>query len=183
MMASPKIPVSVLVVSCSLRSTSRSHLLAKAAKDMFLSRGEDVELVDLRDLNLPLCDGASSYNHPSIASLSQKIANASAVLLASPIYNYDVNAAAKNLIEITGSAWNDKLVGFLCAAGGEKSYMAPIGLANSLMLDFRSLIIPRFIYATKKDFESNGALTKPMQDRIEKLVEATLALTKALSCV
>ena len=182
-MVSSKTPVSVLVVSCSLRSTSRSHLLAKATKDVLLSRGEDVELVDLRELNLPLCDGASSYNHPSIASLSQKIANASAILLASPIYNYDVNAAAKNLIELTGSVWNDKLVGFLCAAGGEKSYMSPIGLANSLMLDFRSLIIPRFIYVTKEDFESNGTLKKPIQDRVEKLVEATLTLAKALSCV
>ena len=41
---------------------------------------------------------------------------ADAILLAVPIYNYDVNAAAKNLVEHTGSAWENKIVGFLAAA-------------------------------------------------------------------
>ena len=39
------------------------------------------------------------------------------IVLATPVYNYHVSAATKNLIELTGSAWEDKLVGFLCAAG------------------------------------------------------------------
>ena len=71
-----------------------------------------------------------------------------AILLATPIYNYDVSAAAKNMVELTGSAWRDKTVGFICAAGGTSSYMSVMGLANSLMLDFRCIILPRFVYAT-----------------------------------
>ena len=31
------------------------------------------------------------------------------------------NAAAKNLIELTGKAWEDKIVGFACAAGANSS--------------------------------------------------------------
>jgi FMN reductase len=38
----------------------------------------------------------------------------------------------------------NKVVGFLCAAGGKSSYMSVMRLANSLMLDFRCLIIPHF---------------------------------------
>ena len=53
---------------------------------------------------------------------------------------------------MTGAAWSEKPVGFLCTAGARSSYMSPIGLANSLMFDFRSLIIPRFVYAVKDDF-------------------------------
>ena len=73
-------------------------------------------------------------------------------MIATPIYNYNVSSSAKNLVELTGKAWTDKVVGFLCAAGGRGSYMGCMGLANSLMLDFRSLILPRFVYATGDPF-------------------------------
>lgn len=43
------------------------------------------------------------------------------VLVAAPIYNFDVSAAIKNLVEQTGRAWTDKVVGFLCSAGGRAS--------------------------------------------------------------
>jgi FMN reductase len=173
--------LSVLVVSCSLRVTSRSHRLAQAAEAALHARGADAELIDLREWDLPLCDGADSYDHPSVRPLSAKIASASAVLLSSPVYNYDVNAAAKNLVEMTGSAWKEKPVGFLCAAGGPSSYMSPIGLASSLMFDFRSLIIPRFVYATDQDFEADGGLVGPMQARVEGLVGAAVDLARALA--
>ena len=150
---------------------------------MLRARGVDVELVDLREWDLPLCDGADSYDHPSVQPLSEKIANASAVLVSSPVHNYDVNAVAKNLVEMTGSAWKDKPVGFLCAAGGQNSYMSPIGLANSLMFDFRSLIIPRFVYATDEDFEADDTLIGPMQVRVEGLAGAAVDLARALAWV
>ena len=67
-----------------------------------------------------------------------------AIVVAVPIYVYDTNAAIKNFVDLSGRAWTDKPVGFLCAAGGPSSYMAILGLANSLMLDFRCLIVPRF---------------------------------------
>ena len=38
--------------------------------------------------------------------------------------------------------------------------MAIMPLANSLMLDFRCLIVPRFVYATKAAF-SDGDLADP----------------------
>jgi NAD(P)H-dependent FMN reductase len=71
--------------------------------------------------------------------------SARAVIIATGIYNYDANAAVKNLVELTGDAWENKVVGFLCAAGGMSSYMSIMSLANSLMLDFRSIIVPRFV--------------------------------------
>ena len=165
---------SVLVVSCSLRSTSRSHRLAQAAEAALRARGADAELIDLGEWDLPLCDGADSYDHPSVQPLSDKIASASAVLLSSPVYNYDVNAAAKNLVELTGSAWKEKPVRFLCAAGGPSSYMSPIGLASSL-------IIPRFVYATDQDFEADGGLAGPMQARVERLAGAAVDLARAIA--
>ena len=173
-------PLSILVIGCSLSANSRSCVLAEAAVGALRSRGVRADLIDLRELDLPLCDGGVCYEHPAVAPLARRMEEAAALLVASPVYNYDVNAAAKNLVELTGSAWRDKPVGFLCTAGGRNSYMAPIGLANSLMLDFRSLIIPRFVYAVKEDFEASGDVAGPLRERIEQLAAAAAGLARAL---
>ena len=94
----------------------------------------------------------------------------------------DLNAAAKNLMELTGRAWTDKLVGFICAAGGKGSYMSPMSFMNSLMLDFRCIIIPRFIYTDGDSFDDDNNLNdNQIKDRIEKLVDLTISLSKKIA--
>jgi len=160
-----------LVISSSLNPKSLSRLLALTAFNTFKKKGAFVEWLDLADHSIPFCDGDSTHKNPEVKNLREKIQNAKGILFAVPIYNYDVNAAAKNLIELTGDAWTNKVVGFLCAAGGKSSYMSVMGLANSLMLDFRCLIIPRFIYSTSEDF-AEGKVTDPqVKNRIAELIK------------
>jgi FMN reductase len=160
-----------LVISSSLNPKSLSRLLALTAFNIFKKKGVFVEWLDLADHSIPFCDGDSTHKNPEVINLREKIQNAKGILFAVPIYNYDVNAAAKNLIELTGDAWTKKVVGFLCAAGGKSSYMSVMGLANSLMLDFRCLIIPRFIYSTSEDFAEDKVTDPQVKDRIAELIK------------
>ncbi len=98
-----------------------------------------------------------------------------------PIYNYDVNAAAKNLIELTGRAWTNKVVAFLCAAGGQGSYMSVMPLANSLMLDFRCVIVPRFVYATGEHFDDDGRIDDSITRRTHELCHFALGLSESVT--
>src|SRR5690349_15809359 len=127
-----------LVISSSLNPASKSRILAHRAKVLLDEQGADAEYIDIRDVSLPACDGDACYSHPAVRDLAVRISKADGVILATPIYNYSVGASAKNLVEVTGQAWAYKPVSFLCAAGGQGSYMAVMGLANMLMLDFRS---------------------------------------------
>lgn len=170
----------VLVVSCSLNPASRSHALAVAAGAALDAAGAPRELLDLREWDLPICDGQACYEHPSVGPVTEKVAAAAAILIAAPVYNYDLNAAVKNFVELTGRAWGGKPVGFLCAAGGSRSYMSPIGLANSLMFDFRCHIIPRYVYATKEDFGASREPRPELAGRIRRLVGAAVELAAAL---
>jgi hypothetical protein len=69
------------------------------------------------------------------------------------------------------------VVGFLCAAGGSASYMSIMSFANSLMLDFRCLIIPRIVYATSSDF-TDGRLSSPIvQERVRELAIASTRIS------
>ena len=164
-----------LIISCSLNPSSKSRIMAEYAYNLYC---KNAKLIDLQKIKLPMCDGDACYKHPAVGILKENIQNASSILIAGPIYNYDLNAASKNLIELTGSVWADKLVGFICAAGGKGSYMSPISFANSLMLDFRCIIIPRFVYADKTCF-SNEKITKETKDRVEALVNKSIHLSKA----
>jgi NAD(P)H-dependent FMN reductase len=162
-----------LIVSGSLRTESRSRMMAHFLTDSYRAEGIAPQLIDLRGLNLPFCDGEAAYEHPSVLSLSSTISEARVVIIATPIYNFDASAALKNLIELTGDSWENKVVGFLCAAGGSASYMSIMSLANSLMLDFRCLIIPRIVYATSQDF-MDGRLSSPVvRERVRELAVAS----------
>ena len=169
-----------LVISCSLRPASRSRILARRAHECLTTAGHEAELIDLIDHPLPLCDGDTSYDAEHVAKLDALIRNAQGVLIGTPVYNYDASAATKNLIELTGQAWTNKVVGFLCAAGGDGSYMSMMGLANSLMLDFRCLVIPRFVYATKEAFAEGRVSDSKVNDRIQELADTLTRLSKAM---
>jgi len=167
-----------LIISCSLSPASRSRALALALHERLLTRVQ-AEYIDARRLPLPFCDAAEAYGHPLVAPLQARIAAARCVILAVPIYNYSTSGFAKNLIELTGEAWNDKIVGFLCAAGGHRSYMSAMPLANSLMLDFECVIIPRYVYGSGADF-AGDEINAEVRTRIENLAATAIRLTEAL---
>ncbi|PTY05274.1 flavoprotein [Opitutaceae bacterium EW11] len=171
----------ILILSASLNSESNSRVLAREAQRLLEKLGESVTLLDLRDFPLPLCDAGPAYSHANVAALNDHIARADAVLVATPIYNFDTNAALKNLIELTGSAWENKVVGFLCAAGGMASYMSVMSFANSLMLDFRSIIVPRFVYATGDGFVDGQVSNPDLRRRVEELARAAARMGRLLA--
>ncbi|MDZ4833268.1 MAG: NAD(P)H-dependent oxidoreductase [Candidatus Melainabacteria bacterium] len=165
-----------LVISTSLNPESKSYLLAREAFQQLSDGGHEVEFLDLRKVKLPLCDGADCYSRPNVAKVRAKIEKATCILVGVPIYNYDCGAAAKNLVELTGRAWADKTVGFLCAAGGRSSYMSVMSFANSLMLDFRCLVIPRFVYADKSAFDANTIADNTLVERVGEFVAKAVTL-------
>jgi len=162
-----------LIVSGSLRLKSRSRAMAHFLTDCYQSEGIAAQTIDLRGLSLPFCDGEDAYDHQSVPTLSKAISAARVVIIATPIYNFDASAALKNLIELTGDSWENKVVGFLCAAGGSMSYMSVMSLANSLMLDFRCLIIPRIVYATSDDFTDGHLSSSEVRERVRELAVAS----------
>ena len=169
-----------LVFSVSLNPQSRSTQMARAAAARLQEKRADVKLIDLSDWELPLCDGGPCYDHPKVIELRDIVAEADGMIVASPIYNYGLSSVAKNLLEITGRAWEEKVVGFICAAGGPSSYMSVMPFANSLMLDYRCVIVPRFVYATGNAFSDCQLIDPEVKQRLHILADALLRFTEAL---
>lgn len=170
-----------LVISTSLSANSRSRILARHVQDLLEQTEEDSTLVDLVDLKLPRCDAGACYADPAVQEISEQVKNATGIVIATPIYNYTIGSELKNLIELTGQNWAGQTVGFLCAAGGQGSYMAVMGLANSLMLDFRTFILPQFVYASGAAFAGNQISDADLLDRLEKFTSELERVSRALT--
>lgn len=169
-----------LIISCSLNQNSKSRVLAKELLDKCNELELDIDFMDLQDYKLPICDGSSCYSNPEVHKVFSKIQKAKGIILCTPVYNFYASSAAKNLIELTGKdAWNDKIVGFMCAAGGVSSYMSVMNLANSLMLDFRCVIIPKFVYADRSKF--GNVLDEDIKTRIGELADSFKNFVESLS--
>ncbi|MBX9567424.1 MAG: NAD(P)H-dependent oxidoreductase [Candidatus Obscuribacterales bacterium] len=171
--------MSFLVISSSLNKGSRSAILGKECFKLLEAQNQKVQWLDLREVTLPHCDGDTCYADANVAKVTKMINEASCIIVAVAIYNFDVGSSAKNLLELTGKAWSDKIVGFICAAGGKSSYMSVMGIANSLMLDFRSLIIPRYVYADGSAFQGDQIADDGITKRIDELVATAIRLNKA----
>ncbi|MBC8322395.1 MAG: NAD(P)H-dependent oxidoreductase [Candidatus Marinimicrobia bacterium] len=164
-----------LIISTSLRPDCRTLSLAKKAYTLFSENNAQAEIINLETMNLPFCDGGDCYKDQAVIDLTNKIKVANSLIIASPVYNYYLNAVAKNLLELTGSGWNDKVVGFICNAGGDKSFMSVMPFANSIMLDYRCKVIPKFVYATGDMFEGKEVIESNLTERINELVKSILS--------
>src|ERR1700726_2464851 len=169
-----------LVISTSGNPDSNSRRMGRVAFAHLQKQKVDCDWIDISEMDLPLCDADKCYGMPGSRKLAGAIEAADGILVAAPVYNFDFAASAKNMIELTGSAWEDKVVGFLCAAGGMSSYMSVMPYANSLILDFRCVIIPRFVYATSDAFDGEKLVDKKVGARVEQVADELIRFTTAL---
>lgn len=169
-----------LIISASLNMRSKSRAMLEELLALIPAQVER-EFIDLRDYDLPMCDGDECYKNPIVIKLQKQIHSADCVLVGIPVYNFACSASFKNLIELTGRAWDEKIVGFVCAAGGHSSYMSVMSVANSLMLDFRCVIIPRFVYSEGSSFSEGKLTDAKIKERLAELSQTAVKLSTALA--
>lgn len=150
--------MSVLIVSTALRAGSKTRVIADALREACETAGVPAAVLDLAATPLPLCDGAGCYKEESVIAATAQVRAARAVVLCFPVYNHQANAAAKNFVEVTNAGWESKVVGLVANGGTDRSYLAPLSMANSLMVDYRCLVVPRFVFVTPANFEPDGRL-------------------------
>ena len=52
---------------------------------------------------------------------------------------------------------------------------------NSLMLDYRCIIIPRFVYAVGNDFDENKIVSEDIKERIISLADDAIYFNRKLT--
>jgi NAD(P)H-dependent FMN reductase len=179
--AMPTDPLRALVVATALKPGNKTSTAARFFADRLTREGVAVDLVDLAHESLPPCDGATCYADEQVLAMTKRVEAADLLAVCFPVYNYQPNAAAKNFVELTNAAWKDKVVTFVANAGGDRSYLAPLPLANALMVDHRCVIVPQFLYLPPAAFDAAGAVVlDPLAAEVcEMQVDSSLRLARA----
>jgi FMN reductase len=151
--------LTALIVSTALKPGSKTATAARFAAERLAAESFAIDLVDLAHEPLPPCDGAACYGDERVVAMTRRVAAADLVAVCFPVYNYQPNAAAKNFVEVTNTAWKDKVVTFIANAGGDRSFLAPLSLATALMVDHRCVIVPQFLYLPPAAFDAVGGIS------------------------
>jgi FMN reductase len=185
--------VKFTVIATSLDPESRSAWLCALAARQLAAQGHDVTHLDLRAAPLPPFDNVQGpggcYDHPNTARYHRAIAEADGVLLGVPVYTWGLGSGARTLVELTGStdaqrglhgAWFDKPVTFLVSGGLDHGYLSHGAFAFGLMVDFRCVVNPHFVYATSAHWDAPQVPGPWLAERLERTVRRAADLAARL---
>lgn len=154
----------LLGICGALRKGSTNRMLLREAARLF----GPCDYVEA-DLNLPLYDGdvESAEGIPaSVQTLSDQIAAADAVLIATPEYNKGPSGVLKNALDwvsrTEGAPWKDKPVAVMTAAAGMSGGVRAQLILRTYMMPFQPRLImgPEVhLGASGKQFDAEGQLT------------------------
>ena len=113
--------VKIVGIGGSLRAGSYSQMALKIAAARAEALGAEVEILDLRSINLPFCDGENDYhNYPDVEKLRNAVKQADGLILATPEYHGSVSGVLKNALDLMSFEHLDgKVVGSISVLGGQ----------------------------------------------------------------
>jgi multimeric flavodoxin WrbA len=184
----------LVILSGSPRKNGNCALLANQAADAARAGGAAVELVFLQDLDIRPCEGchvcresvdAECILEDDMRGLYPKLRAADAILLASPIYSYDMSAQTKLLIDRLyalgardGNALSGKRFGFIVVYGGKDEFVSGAATAMRCLHDTfaKKASWMRFVHGTAYeagDAAGNAPLMEDVRRLGAELVDAT----------
>jgi len=116
-------PLKILVILGSVREGRMAEPVGKWVVEGAADRAAlDLELVDLKDWNLPFYafakpPAAGDYQDPLQLRWAEKIAGADGYILICPEYNHGLPAVLKNALDFVYAEWHRKPVGFVGYGG------------------------------------------------------------------
>lgn len=171
-------------ISGSLRSQSYSFEALKLALKRAETLGAEVEILDLRTLNLPFCKGEGDYaDYPDVAKLRQTVQQADGLILATPEYHGGVSGVLKNALDLLSfEHLSGKMTGAISVLGGQANSNA----LNQLRLITRwvhAFMIPEQVAIGQawQAFDANGHLQdSKLAERLDKFVDSLVVTTQKL---
>lgn len=176
--------VKVVAIGGSLRPGSYSQQALEIAAQRVRALGAEVEILDLRSLNLPFCDGGDDYSdYPDVARLSQAVKEADAVILATPEYHGSVSGVLKNALDLMGfEEFSGKVAGLISVLGGQSNSNA----LNDLRVILRWIhawVIPEQIaigQAWKAFGEGGKLLDQGLSKRFDQFAQSLVENTRKI---
>ena len=145
--------------------------------------GVMTETINLASAGIEICDGRPLEKHGAATQRAVgAIVEASAVLIASPVYRASFPGVLKNLLDILPvAALRNKPVGIVAMGGSPHHYLAVDGHLRLVLAWFGALVMPTAVYLTGRDFADGKLASAEAASDLEALGKSMVALAESLS--
>jgi FMN reductase len=115
--------VKIVGIVGSRRPDAYSALALQQAIERVNELGAITEILDLREMDLPFCDGGSEYpGYPDVEILREKVKAADGLILATPEYHGSVSGVLKNALDLMSfEHLSGKVAGLISVLGGQSN--------------------------------------------------------------
>jgi NAD(P)H-dependent FMN reductase len=172
--------VKVVAFAGSLRKDSFNAQLVKVAGLAALNAGAEVEVVNLADFDIPFFneDLEAQQVPAGVAKLKQKVAQADALLVASPEYNGSISGVLKNALDWLSRteadqkpAFRDTTVALLSTSPGGLGGIRGLNHVRDIFVGMGSLVLSNQLAVGNayQVFEHGKISDEVMQGRVEQL--------------
>ena len=176
--------VKIVGIGGSLRPQSYSQQALQLAAQRVEALGAEVKILDLRQMELPFCNGQDDYSdYPDVEKLRSQVKSADGLILATPEYHGGVSGVLKNALDLMSfEHLSDKVTGLISVLGGQSNSNA----LNDLRLIARwvhAWVIPEQIAIGQawKAFDSEGKLLdEKLSQRFDKFAQSLVENTSKL---
>lgn len=176
--------VKIVGISGSLRPGSHSQQALQLVASRLEALGASVEILDLRTLNLPFCDGSPDY--PDVERLRNAVKQANGLVLATPEYHGSLSGVLKNVLDLMSfDQLSDKVAGLISVLGGQSNSNS----LNDLRVILRwvhAWVIPEQVAIGQawQAFGKDGKLLdEKLSQRFDQFAESLLENTRRLQGV
>ncbi|MBI3671579.1 NAD(P)H-dependent oxidoreductase [Candidatus Azambacteria bacterium] len=176
-------------ISGSLRSASKNTVVLKNAIKMASAAGVEVELLNLRDLNVPIYDGdLENEGMPDgVKILREKILEADLLLIASPEYNGSVSGALKNAIDWASRGQNvldGKIAAIFGASSGSFGTIEGQKHLRDILNKLNCFILPQprvYISSSGETISDDGTIKDEMaKSKLNELMVKTIEFARKM---
>lgn len=177
--------VKIVGIGGSLRADSTSYKALSVAAERVKAQGAEVEILDLRQMKLPFCDGGDDYpDYPDVEKLRQTVKEAQGLILSTPEYHGSISGVLKNALDLMSfDELSNKVTGVISVLGGQSNSNA----LNDLRIVMRwvhAWVIPEQIALGQswKAFTSEGQIQdEKLSQRFDQFAQSLVENTRKLA--
>lgn len=163
----------IVGIGGSLRKESRAYMALDLALKSLHSEGCETCKIDLRELDLPFCNGGTEYpDYPDVAMLRSEMKSARGLVLATPEYHGSISGVLKNALDLLSEEHiRGKVCGIIVVLGGPFSIGAS-DVIRQICHQLHAWTLPKELYIPYADqaFDSEGKLADPvLRQRMKEL--------------
>ena len=173
--------VKLLGVCGSTREGSRTKIMVELALETAREAGADVELLDLRDAQLPVFETRREeiWELSPVKRVVETAEWADAFILGTPEYHGGISGALKNWLDYLYDELSGKVCGVVSASGGGGGITSILATKQSFAF-CHGFNLPFHAGARGGDFDGAKLVTEKVRDRIVRLAYDVLRYAPVL---